>query len=408
MALIARPTANALMRTPVSEASENRFTEYQNITLAAKGLGAIDEIEEGEGYFADIFRLTGSALKSATAQQLEPYEKALAAAYGFEKTVQTDVINLNDAAKPVRLVFSGTGYKHASTDEDAATVSIAEIAANGAVAGGVLNRLIAAAGGDPARTEEFFVLPRCIVERRVHIAPPAGYRLRALPALKPVALGPLTLSRHATLAADGAVDVIYHLEIPRDRFTPVEARAIAAAIERLSALPAIPVEFVVNSLDRLLAARDYARAASLLPAGNPAAAMLLHTRRNEDIRNSDDPLIATAQQLIRGLLDPRGERPWRVYYDDRANPSFEAERKRLLDVLLGFRRAGGVTLDLDGVADAALSNLQLSYDGSGAAGYRVRFPDPAREGAMSTLGRFVKSGDTYRVVGIGEATAPIR
>jgi hypothetical protein len=407
MALIVRPMPNALVRTPVSEASENRFTEYQNITLEDKGPGVIEEIEEGEGYFADVFRLTGSALKSATPQQLEPYEKSLASAYGFEKTTQTGVENLEDASKPIRLVFRGTGYKNASTDESAATVSIPEIAANGAVAGGVLNRLIAAASEDSGRTQSFFVMPRCIVERRVHIAPPSGYRLRELPSLGPTALGPLTLHREAALAADGAVDVVYHLEIARDRFTPEEARAIAAAIGRLSALPMIPVEFVVNSLDRLIAARDYARAASLLPHGSPDAAVLVHTRRNEDIRNSDDPLIATVQQLIRGLLDPRGQRPWRIYYDDHANPSLEAERAHLLDVLVGFRTAGGVTLGLDGVADVALSNLQLSYDGSGEKGYRVRFPDPARGGAMSTLGRFVKSGDSYRVLGIGEAP-PIR
>ena len=416
MALVARPGVTGLLRTPVSTAAENRFTEYQNITLAQSGRGDIDEIEEGEGYFADAFRITGSALKSAPPAQLAPYEKSLAAAYGYEKTVQTDVINLTELTKPVRLVFSGTGYRNAVTEGRSATVYVPEIAANGAAAGGVLNPLIAAVKQDPGQTEDLYAITRGVVERRIHVAPVAGLAVRALPSLREVAIGPLTLQRQASVGADGSVEVVYHLEIARNRFTAAEVRAMAADMDRLAALPLLRIEFGTagspGSLEDLLARREYGRAADLLESGGRSAeaAMLRRTHRQEEIRNSDDPLVAVAQALIRGLLDSSGQRPWRIFYADGIADSVkpDEERRRLLSVLKGFRTIAGVTLNLDALTDVVLSNLQLSYTGSERASFRVRFPDPAHGGAMSTLGRFAPSGDSYRALGIGDEPDPTR
>jgi hypothetical protein len=66
-----------------------------------------------------------------------------------------------------------------------------------------------------------------------------------------------------------------------------------------------------------------------------------------------------------------------------------------------------MAIDLEGVADLALSNLKLSYEGSDTAGYRVRFPDP-KSGAIKTLGRFVKTDGGFRVIGMGDGPDPIR
>jgi len=116
-----------------------------------------------------------------------------------------------------------------------------------------------------------------------------------------------------------------------------------------------------------------------------------------------------AQETVRGLLDINERRPWRIYYADSvsASASLATERARLLDALAGFGNVGGVAIDLQGVADIALSNLKLSYDGSDAAGYRVRFPDP-KSGAVKTLGLFVKTDGGFRVIGMGDGADPIR
>jgi hypothetical protein len=419
MALIARPGVTGLIRTPISTPQENRFTEYQNITLAQSGRGDIDEIEEGEGYFADVFRITGKALKGAPVAQVEPYEKSLAAAYGYERTVQTDVVNLTELTKPMRLVFSGAGYRNAVTDGHSATVSIPEMAANGAAAGGVLNPLLVAVKQNPARTEDLYTITRGVIERRIHISPYTGFTVRELPEFQAVAIGPLTLQRQASVAADGAVEVVYHLEIPRNRFTVEEVKAMAADMDRLAALPMLRIEFgngardagsrqasPPTELEDLLAKREYGRAADLLASKgeNEEAAMLRRTRRQEEIRTSDDPLLAVAQQLVRGLLDPSGQRPWRIFYADSVSDSVKGdeERQRLLEVLQAFRIIGGVTLRLETVADIALSNLKLRYIGSKLAGFRVVFSDPAHMDATTTLGRFAPAGDSYRALGIGE------
>ncbi len=156
----------------------------------------------------------------------------------------------------------------------------------------------------------------------------------------------------------------------------------------------------------LVAIGEYSKAADLMEAsGDPAMAsgveLLRHAGVHGQLPLSKDPVIAVVQQYIFALCDhlalPKHEDlltpEWGVL-------TFAAERQELLAFLGAYRNVAGIALGTRSTADIVVGNVELVKEGSDAIGYRVRFADPASNGAMKTIAWVVRRGDAYRILGL--------
>jgi tetratricopeptide (TPR) repeat protein len=163
----------------------------------------------------------------------------------------------------------------------------------------------------------------------------------------------------------------------------------------------------------LISIGEYRKAADLIEAtGDPAQApsvdLLRHTSRHGEPVISKDPVIAVMQRYIFSLLDqlarPKHDEllaaEWRVL-------SWNSERSAMVSLLGAYRNVAGFTPGTRATADIVVGNVEIVKEGSDALGYRLRFADPASNGALKTIGWVVRRGDQYQVLGLRGDEPPV-
>ena len=154
---------------------------------------------------------------------------------------------------------------------------------------------------------------------------------------------------------------------------------------------------------------EYEKAADLLQAGaadgdsshQSDAELLRHAHRRTEIHISNDPVIAVVQRYIFALFDSDAKHR----LDGLLSPesrllTYETQRSALFSLLTSYSWIAGQNLSTRAMADIAVSNIEFKSEGDDATGYRVRFADPAANGAMNTLAWVVKYDGSYKILGL--------
>jgi transglutaminase-like putative cysteine protease/predicted Zn-dependent protease len=226
-ALVASPTATALVRTPEATAAENRQVETREVFLADLGPSRIVETSEYQGAIErDVRALYGLQDGQTVRQALKEYATA---AYLAEDLGAVSHSEAADLSAPMRLRVEVKNARRGFTDERNAGVGISPAA--------LLNRLPdELLGGDgedaspePRQADYVFSRPMTI-EVRYRIVPPAGYAPQPLPAPRVRRLGPATLSEEYAAADGNVVTATFRLDTGKRRISPKEFEALRSGV----------------------------------------------------------------------------------------------------------------------------------------------------------------------------------
>ena len=157
---------------------------------------------------------------------------------------------------------------------------------------------------------------------------------------------------------------------------------------------------------------EHSKSADLFEAGSSAGkrlsssdlAMLRRARVRTQTELSKNPAIHVVQEYIFALLDPDSNSKYKdlLTPEWREQLTYTGERTVLIRQLAAFTRlTGAATADATrALADIAVGNSDFVAEGNDAQGYRVRFSDPAANGAMKTMAWVVRRGGAFQILGL--------
>jgi len=151
---------------------------------------------------------------------------------------------------------------------------------------------------------------------------------------------------------------------------------------------------------------EYYKAAGLLGEGGNSIPqsdldMLRRAHRSDEIKFSANGPAAAVQRYILALCDQESG----LHYSDLLTPEWRGlllmeQRSELMALLSPFAHLGSEQHWAVAISEIAVSNVEFVSEGSDAIGYRVRFTDPARNGARTSVAWVVKRGDSYKILGL--------
>jgi transglutaminase-like putative cysteine protease/tetratricopeptide (TPR) repeat protein len=234
MALVASPGTTRLERLPFASPEINHESVGVRVELAAVGPGSVVETHVAGGSLADEHRPRGP---SATAKEREVWEKRAKDLYDASTLTNFQAFPTLPS-EPARLEFRVAGARKVWTSVESARFVPAMSRALEDLPG------LLTAETDPERTPPrktpLAVEPHALDVEYV-IVPPEGFVARRLSRSFKVALGPATLARTESIAADGSVHVRFRFRLPVARLEPGEVEAFRRALRELRSSPEEPV-----------------------------------------------------------------------------------------------------------------------------------------------------------------------
>ncbi len=233
LALVAAGDTSALMKTPETPSTANKYSETRIYTLPEDGKAHVTEISETVTGSEDSFQRHYYAESDRTKyhDQIENYVKSYYAAKKLEKIDATDP---HDLTKPFRVTIEA-----ADADTGVARDGDAAVAFHPA---NLLNWLpipLRNYGDDHAeearrRRVGDFVFPAAGVrEWTYRIVPPVGYAVRTLPSNETTKIGTTTLTKEYATQPDGSVTAVLRFDSGKRRINASEFEETRAAMKRI-------------------------------------------------------------------------------------------------------------------------------------------------------------------------------
>jgi tetratricopeptide (TPR) repeat protein/transglutaminase-like putative cysteine protease len=241
LALVASPTADALVRTPEAVSADNREIETREFYLA--DLGHARVVETTEYFGAQEQDLRASYAAADPKEMHDALEQYVTSVYLAKRLVKLDHTPPDDLAQPFRLRLEADGARRGTTDVSEAAVAIFpaqlvqrlpdEITASDDDKKDADPDADAADAPEPRQGDYVFTRP-FQVELRYHIVPPAGFVPQPLPPSRQRQLGPATLAETYTANADGTVSATLLFDAGKRRLTAQEFESLRAAVRGLA------------------------------------------------------------------------------------------------------------------------------------------------------------------------------
>ncbi len=247
LALVVDKNTTALTRTPELKSSDNTQFETREFVLSEDG-PALKVIETSrprgisEAWFRDNY---GSADKKKAQEVWEGYVKD---EYAAEKLAEVTHTDASDLTKSFELRVTAEKCDRGWTNDDKAEIAIP--------AGALYSRLPDYLKGQDKETRQDtktqkpkkvrtvdYVFTPFVTEWEYHVAPPLGYRVRALPENKTESFGPAIFSSQFSTQQDGSVVAKLRFDSVKGRYTPEESDAIRKAIKAFEERDATMVRF---------------------------------------------------------------------------------------------------------------------------------------------------------------------
>ena len=240
MGLIIDPNTTELVRTPENVATQNRSLQRHEIALTEEGAPNISMTLEVTGALEDTIRaLANAALEMPEDQRARAYNQ-IGNSGTIGKVISVDWGAPKDLGHPARITIKGEKYARAGGTEQLAYVFTSDFGSQ--VISGLAT--MSDIARDKDRTDDVVLPLLSSTEELWKVIPPPGFKLKQVPSLKNVELGPLTLQREASAEPDGSVTFRYGIESSRKRYTITELRQVSEAVSKLRSERAIRVDFV--------------------------------------------------------------------------------------------------------------------------------------------------------------------
>lgn len=236
LALIMRPGSTELVRTPLLPPSENLQLEHREIYLADYGPARIVERTEARGSLESEYRRDFADDKNKkTRDNLTDYVKAQYLANGLDRFERSDP---KDFSRQFELILESKKARRGFTDLTDAAAAIR--------LDGLFNRLPASLRQREAteeksttekpkakRTADYLLPVAFVTEWRYVITPPAGFRIKSLPANSRKNLGPCVFSAEFSAATDNSVQATLRFDTVKRRLSVAEADSLRGGILEL-------------------------------------------------------------------------------------------------------------------------------------------------------------------------------
>lgn len=229
-ALVCRPGADALVKTPSAAAGADHEIRTMDVHLAEDGKGSAVETVEFHGSFEADARASYDGLDAIALRKRGEHYVQSSLANG--KLIRASTTPSRDLEVPFRKTVEAEKVGFAVTTSAEAVVRIGR---------SVLLDL----APNPSDEKRRFPLAVRPFESRIEyrVAPPRGYVLRQMPPPGTGDVGPLKVSTESEQRPDGSVDVRFVVAMSATRLTPEEAVTFAKARKDFDRLGPITISF---------------------------------------------------------------------------------------------------------------------------------------------------------------------
>jgi tetratricopeptide (TPR) repeat protein len=233
LALVVRPGARQLTRTPALRAADNRQVETRDFFLAEYGPARVVETTDTFGIVEGEYRAWYAG--ADTKERVDQIKAYMRDAYRAKELIAYQHVPSTDFSKPysMRIEMKDAPVGFTDLETAAVGVNVANITAR-------LPEYFDSRVDDPqtdddrTRTADVVFKP-FVTEWHYRIQPPPGFQPRALPANKVVNLGPAKLLSEFNVTADGVVHATWRFDTAKGRYTPAEADALIKSLRELNA-----------------------------------------------------------------------------------------------------------------------------------------------------------------------------
>jgi transglutaminase-like putative cysteine protease len=222
LALIVDSGSRALTLTPSLSAKENRYLEVREIRLQEQGLTRVSEASSGTGVIEQRLRDSFAGSEAERQSSLTEYVKKQ---YSADKLLAARLDGLDDVRQPLRLTLDAEGSQVATIELFRAVVPLEY--------GLLTSWLPAPVWNDTPRRGDLRVPVRYRAQVRYRVVPPPHFRVRRVPQLPALDLGPARMTRSYVTNADGSASATFELELDRERLTPSELSRLKEGIASL-------------------------------------------------------------------------------------------------------------------------------------------------------------------------------
>jgi tetratricopeptide (TPR) repeat protein len=236
LALIIRSVSSELVRTPVVPPAENLHLEHREIYLADYGPARIVERTEARGSLESAYRREFADDKNKKSRdELTDYVKAQYLAASLDRFERSDP---RDFSRQFELILESKKARRGFTDlTDAAVAIRLEGLFSGLPAGLRQRESIEEKSSTEKpkakRTADYLLPVAFATEWRYAITPPAGFRIKSLPANSRKNLGPCVFSAEFSATADNSVQATLRFDTVKRRLSVAEADSLRAGILEL-------------------------------------------------------------------------------------------------------------------------------------------------------------------------------
>lgn len=224
-ALVADPATEALIRTPLATAQNNRTVEIREVTLPEIGLGTVNLTTRWSG--APAVRMRWGLAQIGEENLEETLEPLFSDQLSVERLTRLDVRNVDALDQPFILELEAENCRFA-----AASLSDAAVALN---EGEIFQDLpdLFKTPADDDREEDFRIEEPWVREHRTRIVKPPGFVLRELPENRTEELGPALYEEVFEQEGDDVV-ATFRFTLDAHRITAAEQRELAEGVREVA------------------------------------------------------------------------------------------------------------------------------------------------------------------------------
>lgn len=232
LALVIRDGESTLTRTPTMRSQDNRQVETRQFFLSEYGPARVVETTETHGIIEGEYR--GWYAGPDTKDRLDQLKTYARDAYRAKLLTNYEHTASNDFSSPYTMSIEMKDAPIGFTDLETAAVGINVANITSRLPEYFDSRVEGEDKDSPPRSADVVFEP-FVTEWRYEIAPPQGFKARALPVGGVTQLGPATLKSGFTVTPDGAVHASWRFDTVKGRYTPAEADALITALRQLAA-----------------------------------------------------------------------------------------------------------------------------------------------------------------------------
>jgi transglutaminase-like putative cysteine protease len=240
LALIVRPDAGQLTRTPPLRSADNRQVESRDFFLSEYGPARVVETTDTFGIVEDEYRAWYAG--ADTKERVDQIKAYMRDAYRAKELLDYQHTPSTDFSKPYSMRIEMKDAPVGFTDLETAAVGINVANITARLPEYFDSRVEATDKTADKRTADVVFNP-FVTEWNYRIQPPPGFQPRTLPADKVVNLGPAKLLSEFNVTADGAVHATWRFDTVKGRYTLAEADALIKALRDLNAAETQLVSF---------------------------------------------------------------------------------------------------------------------------------------------------------------------